>query len=146
GVAGLETNHLVPAPLGEFVANGLRGAEGIREIVLEVAEVQYLNRAVYGVAPETVERGHTGMSAVIGGEYLFGQGVHFLVGELVDAVDILNRDDWIAVNIRIAQGDTRRTFDGTDVAGQVENRNRPEQAVGHGQILADGQRISLVHV
>ena len=44
-VAGLEGDHFLPAALGDFVADLDRGAEGIREFGLEIAEAQDLDRA-----------------------------------------------------------------------------------------------------
>ena len=146
GVAGLEGHHLVPTALGKLRADLGGGAEGVREITLEIAEIQHLDRPGDQLAAQRLEGRHAGVVLVAGAEDLGDDQRHVLLAQRLDALHGLHGDDGMPVHIGVAQGDALGAANSAAVGGEIEHRHRPEQAVGGLQLAGHGQRVGAVHV
>ena len=145
-VAGLEGDHAFPAALLDFVSDLHRGAEGVGEIGLEIAEVKYLYRSADGIAAVAVEGRDARVLVIERAINLLRHQCHLVVADGFDVVDLLDCNNRIAVDVRIAQRDARRAFDLRNRFHQVQDRHREEAAVGQVHVIGARKRIGHVHV
>ena len=145
GVAGLEGDDALPTALGDLVADLHGGAEGVREIVLEVGEMQDLDGARDREPTLAVERLDARMLRVGGAVDLLGHQRHLRVAHLLDRLDIHHGEYRIALDIGVAQGDPLGPGDPVGALEQAENRHREEAPVGGPHPLGHGDGVGDIH-
>jgi hypothetical protein len=86
------------------------------------------------------------MGRVRRAEDLFGHELHLLVSRLLDGGDILDRQDRVALDIRIEQRDALGVADLGSVLNDVDDRHGPEQPAAGVHFLRHRQCVCQVHV
>ena len=144
-VAGLESHDLLPAVLRYLVADFHRGAEGIREVGLEIREVQHLDRAGQQGIAQLAESGHTGVLGIKRAENLLRHEIVLLLADRLHGVDVHDRQHRVPLDIGVAQGDPAAGLD-AGVVGPVDNGHGEEQAIDGVHLLGNTEGIGQVHV
>ncbi len=145
GIAGLKGHHALPATLGDLVSDLDRGAEGIGEIVLEIREMQYLDRAGDGKAALAMEGRDPRMLGILGAIDLLGHQGHLGVGNLLDGRDIHDRQHRVPLDVWITQRDPSGVADGRNAFQQTEDRHGEEKAVGRAHGFGDADGVRHIH-
>ena len=128
-ISRLESNDFFPTAFSNIVTNLDGGFEGAAKVGLEIAQIENVNRARYAEISEASKYRDTRMRIIKRAVYLLRHRIHLLGRYLLDSVDIHNRDDRIALDIRVPQCNTIGTFNSADIVGEVQHRHRPEKSV-----------------
>ena len=146
GITGLEGNDFFPAVGGDPGADLHGCPEGVREILLEVTVVQYLQRACHEVVSRRHERGHAGMVRVQSAEDFFRDPGQLLIRKRIYRGHVLYGKHRRTGNVGVAQCYTPGGADPRGVGTHVQARHRPEQAVNGMHFLCDTDGVGSVHI
>ena len=145
GVAGLECHHLVPAVLGNLVADFHGGTEGIGKVSLEVGEVQYLNRTGQQGTAKATEGRHARVFFIQGPKDFFRHEVDLLIADRLHRFNIHNGQHRVTLYIGVAQGNAAARFH-TGFIGHIDHWYREEQAVYRVHFFRHAKGIRQVHI
>ena len=125
GVACLEGNNLVPAPLFDLLANFYCGLEGAGEFGAEVAVVQYLDGAADQLVAQCSKGRNTGVPGIVRAKDLPRHCCYLLIADRLDRLNIHHRKHRVSLHVGVSERNATARCD-AGFPGQVDHGNRPE--------------------